>query len=342
VKNKNRIETNTWIKTRNYCNVIFGLVGISVCIASHNRLVLLLILLCMAIIILNSLITKHILKEVEVYAASLEANILQIMQKGEMQEISHYEDSLLSKSQMQLSRLCDCIGRMVKESKQDKEVLQSLVSDIAHQVKTPIANAILYITALQKADLSIQKREHYLKILSEQITKLDFLMDNLLKMSRLEVGIFLLEPKVLPIQETLAEALGSIAIKAEEKDISISVECEEELTALHDKKWTGEVFENVLDNAIKYTTEHGNISISVKRNEFYTIVEIADTGIGIPQNEIPKIFQRFYRGKNVRNKQGVGIGLYLVREILSMEKGFISVDSKCGKGSKFSIYLSNN
>lgn len=132
MKNKNRIETNTWIKTRNYCNVIFGLVGISVCIASHNRLVLLLILLCMAIIILNSLITKHILKEVEVYAASLEANILQIMQKGEMQEISHYEDSLLSKSQMQLSRLCDCIGRMVKESKQDKEVLQSLVSDIAH------------------------------------------------------------------------------------------------------------------------------------------------------------------------------------------------------------------
>lgn len=98
----------------------------------------------------------------------------------------------------------------------------------------------------------------------------------------------------------------------------------------------------MLDNAIKYTTEHGNISISVKRNEFYTIVEIADTGIGIPQNEIPKIFQRFYRGKNVRNKQGVGIGLYLVREILSMEKGFISVDSKCGKGSKFSIYLSNN
>ena len=180
MKNKNRIETNTWIKTRNYCNVIFGLVGISVCIASHNRLVLLLILLCMAIIILNSLITKHILKEVEVYAASLEANILQIMQKGEMQEISHYEDSLLSKSQMQLSRLCDCIGRMVKESKQDKEVLQSLVSDIAHQVKTPIANAMLYITALQKADLSIQKREHYLKILSEQITKLDFLMDNLL------------------------------------------------------------------------------------------------------------------------------------------------------------------
>lgn len=327
MKNKNRIETNTWIKTRNYCNVIFGLVGISVCIASHNRLVLLLILLCMAIIILNSLITKHILKEVEVYAASLEANILQIMQKGEMQEISHYEDSLLSKSQMQLSRLCDCIGRMVKESKQDKEVLQSLVSDIAHQVKTPIANAMLYITALQKADLSIQKREHYLKILSEQITKLDFLMDNLLKMSRLEVGIFLLEPKVLPIQETLAEALGSIAIKAEEKDISISVECEEELTALHDKKWTGEVFENVLDNAIKYTTEHGNISISVKRNEFYTIVEIADTGIGIPQNEIPKIFQRFYRGKNVRNKQGVGIGLYLVREILSMDLGQILKDA---------------
>lgn len=112
--------------------------------------------------------------------------------------------------------------------------------------------------------------------------------------------------------------------------------------ALHDRKWTVEALENILDNAIKYTPEHGNITVSVRRNEFYTSIEIADTGIGIPQNEIPKIFQRFYRGTNVRNKPGVGIGLYLVREILSMEKGFISVESKYGKGSKFLINLSNN
>ena len=339
---KTKMTTNKLIKIRDYCNIIFAAIGICICIVSYDRVVLILLLLCMLIILINCMMTKCILKEVEEYANVLETNIAQIIYKGEMQEFSQYEDSLLSKSQMQLSRLCECIGKIVKESKRDKEIIQSLVSDIAHQVKTPIANAVLYITALQKENLPTQKKEYYLKILSEQIIKLDFLMDNLLKMSRLEVGIFLLEPKVLSIQQTLAEVLGSIAIKAEEKDISISVKCEEELMALHDRKWTVEALENVLDNAIKYTPEHGKITVSVRRNEFYTSIEIVDTGIGIPQNEIPKIFQRFYRGTNVRNKQGVGIGLYLVREILSMEKGVISVESKIGKGSKFLINLSNN
>lgn len=339
---KDRITTNKLIKIRNYSNIVFAAVGIYIGIILYNKLILILLLLCMLIIMMNCIITKRILKEVEEYSNILEKNISQIIYNGKMQEFSRYEDSLLSKSQMQLSRLCECIGKIVNESKQDKEMILSLVSDIAHQVKTPIANAVLYITALRKENLPTQRKNQYLKILSEQIIKLDFLMDNLLKMSRLEVGIFLLEPKVLSIQHTLAEVLGSIAIKAEEKDISISVKCEEDLMALHDRKWTVEALENILDNAIKYTPEHGNITVSVRRNEFYTSIEIADTGIGIPQNEIPKIFQRFYRGTNVRNKPGVGIGLYLVREILSMEKGFISVESKYGKGSKFLINLSNN
>ncbi len=330
------------MRIRNYGNGVFILVGGIISFMLHNKINFILYGLCILTILLNGLISAQLIREVETYSNALEKNITQIIQEGKMQKFFRYQDSLLSKSQMQLARLCDHIERVVGETKQDKEILQSLVSDIAHQVKTPIANALLYTTALQKNDLSVEKRTCYLKILSEQINKLDFLMDNLLKMSRLEVGIFLLSPQVLSVQETLAGALGSVAIKAAEKDITICVECGEELTALHDRKWTDEVLENVLDNAVKYTAEHGNITVSVKRYEIYTLIEISDTGIGIPQDEIPKIFQRFYRGKNVRDKQGVGIGLYLARQILSMEKGFISVQSVCGKGSKFSIYLSNS
>ncbi len=338
---KNRISTDTLIRIRNYGNGVFIIVSGGISFILQSKVNFILYGLCILTILLNGLISRQLIREIETYSYILEKNITQIIQDGKMQEFFRYQDSLLSKSQMQLARLCDHIERVVGEAKQDKEILQSLVSDIAHQVKTPIANAVLYTTALQKKDLSVEKRTCYLKILSEQIDKLDFLMDNLLKMSRLEVGIFLLSPQVLSVQETLAGVLGSVAMKAAEKDITIYVECEEELTALHDRKWTDEVLENVLDNAVKYTPEHGNITVSVKRYEIYTLIEISDTGIGIPQEEIPKIFQRFYRGKNVRDKAGVGIGLYLARQILSMEKGFISVQSVCGKGSKFSIYLSN-
>lgn len=271
MKNKDKISTNLLVKIRDYCNLIFVVLGTGIVFVVHNSSTVVLLVLCLLIILLNSVISRCVLREVEAYSDSLEKNIVQIIQEGKMHSFSQYQDSLLSKSQMQLERLCDCVGRILKESKQDKEILQGMVSDMAHQIKTPITNAVLYIAALQKEDLSTQKKENYLKILSEQIEKLDFLMANLLKMSRLEVGIFLLEPKVLSIQETLAGVLGSVAIKAAEKDISISVECKEELTALHDRKWTDEALGNVLDNAIKYTPEHGHITISVKRNEIYTV-----------------------------------------------------------------------
>lgn len=342
MRNKTKISTNTLMRIRNYGNGVFIIVAGGMFFIIHNKANFILYGLCILNILLNGLISRQLIREVEMYSDILEKNITQIIQEGKMQKFFKYQDSLLSKSQMQLARLCDHMERVIGEAKRDKEILQGLVSDIAHQVKTPIANAVLYTTALQKNNLSDEKKASYLKILLEQIDKLDFLMDNLLKMSRLEVGIFLLSPQVLSIQETLAGVLGSVAIKAAEKDIMIRVECGEELTALHDRKWTGEVLENVLDNAVKYTPEHGNITVSVKRYEIYTLIEISDTGIGISQDEIPKIFQRFYRGKNVRDKAGVGIGLYLARQILGMEKGGISVQSVCGKGSKFSIYLSND
>ena len=342
MKEKDRISTDRLSKFRNFCNLIFLLFSVALLLVTHNAEGVIMLAFCILIIILNYRITRCFIKEVEKYSDSLEKNLNEIIREGKLKDISKYQESILSKNQMQLSRLCDSIERQMRENQQDKEILQGLVSDIAHQVKTPIANAVLYITALRKQDLHEEKKSYYLDILSEQIKKLDFLMNNLLKMSRLEVGIFSLEPKVLPVEETLAGALGTIAIKAEEKDIIISVECMEELTALHDPKWTREVLENVLDNAVKYTPEHGKIDVLVRRNEVYTLIEISDNGVGIPPEEITKIFHRFYRGKNVRCKQGVGIGLYLVREILRMEKGFITVESKIGKGSKFSIYLSNN
>lgn len=343
MKNKevDKITTDILLKIRNYCNIVFIVMGLMFSSLLYSRGILVLLCLCVMILFVNYIITKRLLIEVEKYSEMLELNIEKIIVEGKMQDFPIYQESILSRNQMQLKRLCESLNKKMSENQKDKVLLQTLVSDIAHQVKTPIANIVLYITALRKQNLSFEKREDYLNVLSEQIEKLDFLMDTLLKMSRLEAGIFILEPEVLPVQDTLASALGSIAIKAEKKDITMSVKCPEKLSALHDRKWTSEALENVLENAVKYTPKNGRISIAVSQYEMYTLIEIADNGIGILQEEIPQIFKRFYRGQNVGEEAGVGIGLYLVREILSREKGFISVESKRGKGSKFLIYLLN-
>lgn len=317
------------------------MVGLFFSLQMRQKEFAVLLFLCGSILLIDGLIVRKMLAEINEYSGELEKTINGILLNNKIPKLIPYKESILSKNQMQFKKLCESIEKRMEENKQEKLILQGLVSDISHQVKTPIANIVLYISALRSEELSPEKRVYYLNVLSEQVSKLDFLMADLLKMSRLEIGVLALEPQALPIQETLARALGGIAIKAEEKNIRIGVQCQEELRILHDMKWTCEALENILDNAVKYTPFGGRINVSVIKYEIYSVIEIEDTGIGIAREEMPKIFKRFYRGGNVRNESGVGIGLYLAREIISLEKGFIRVESAIGKGSKFSIFLLN-
>ena len=137
------------------------------------------------------------------------------------------------------------------QSRRDKEILQGFVSDISHQVKTPVANMKLYSGILQKPDLTEEKRQIFMTTLEEQIDKLDFLMQSLIHMSRLETGTFVLHPTEGRIHETIAQAMSAVWAKAEQKGIVLSVECDPEITVQHDPKWTAEALGNILDNAIE-------------------------------------------------------------------------------------------
>lgn len=336
-----KIDTEVLLQIRRYFALVFGALSIVTVVWEHSIKTIVILLVCVFILLIDYCISKKLMAEIEDYSANLEKTIDSILLNYNVEEMNLFEESILSKNQIQLKKLSETMKKHIMENKQEKMVLQSLISDIAHQVKTPLANAMLYISALRKENVSVGKREKYLNILSEQISKLDLLIKDLLQMSRLENGFFLLEPRVEPIQDVLANALGSVAIKAEEKNIDVKVNCSENLYALYDRKWTSEALGNILDNAVKYTPCNGTVEINVMRYEIYSVIEIIDNGIGIAEEDIPQIFKRFYRGKNVRNKSGVGIGLYLAREIIFLEKGFIKVSSEREKGSKFSIFLLN-
>ena len=164
-------------------------------------------------------------------------------------------------------------------------------------------------------------------------------MESLVKMSRLETGVLTLHMELQPFYETLVRAVAAIVPKAEKKKIMIYVDCAETLLLCHDRKWTEEAVFNLLDNAVKYTEPGGEISISAKEQEIYTKISIRDTGKGIEQSRQAEIFQRFYREPEVSQKEGIGIGLYLTRKIITVQNGYIEVHSEPGKGAEFQIYL---
>ncbi len=250
-----------------------------------------------------------------------------------------YDDSLTAKVQDRLMQYYDIMHEERLQSQRDKQTLQSLVSDISHQVKTPIANVKLYAGILNRQDIPAEKRTQFSDSMEAQINKLDFLMQSLVKMSRLETGTFILNPVESRLIDTIAQAMNTVWSKAEQKDIEISTACGTDITVWHDPKWTAEAIGNILDNAVKYTQAGGKISVTVRPWQFYTRIDISDTGIGISKEHYNHIFQRFYREEKVAAEEGVGLGLYLANGIITRQKGYISVKSRVGEGTTFSVYL---
>lgn len=257
---------------------------------------------------------------------------------GTFQE-SLFDESLFSVLEGKLAEYLSASEISARKTVEEKERVKMMISDISHQTKTPLANILLYTELLQEQTQSDENRES-LALLAEQTQKLKFLIDSLVKLSRLETGVFVLQPVRTAVAPLLEEAERAFANRAQEKGLYLRIRCEEAegVTACFDLKWTKEALGNLIDNAIKYT-EQGGVTVSVKAYTLFVCIEVADTGSGIPEAEQAKIFGRFYRLPQVADQEGVGIGLYLAREILKQESGYIKVRSGEGMGAVFSLYL---
>ncbi len=249
------------------------------------------------------------------------------------------EENLFYKINHRLTRLYEVLRENQESIAKERANLQELISDISHQVKTPIANLQMVNATLLEQPVPEEKRQEFLMASSGQLEKLDFLMQAMIKTSRLETGVISLDRKMQPLYDTLAAALGGILLNAERKNIHVSIACPADIVLAHDRKWTSEALFNILDNAVKYTPAGGDIQVSVQSWEFYVKVDITDSGKGIAEGRRGMIFKRFYREEEVHDIEGIGIGLYLAREIVTMQGGYIKVASKVGDGSTFSIFL---
>ena len=265
--------------------------------------------------------------------------MLEQAMNGEFEE-ERYDETELSRLEAKWKQYLTTCKMSMEQFNKNREGMQALVSDISHQTRTPLSNILLYSQLLCEQTEN-QEEKHLAEQIVRQAEKLEFLIQALVKMSRLESNILVLKPQRQPIEPLLLEVMEEILPKAEKKKIHIKRQGNpsHNINAVYDKKWTAEALGNILDNAVKYSPLESTVEVTLEKYEFYVCISVRDEGIGISEEERAQIFSRFYRSAEVQQEDGIGIGLYLAREIVQKEKGYMKVLSKKGKGSTFKMYL---
>lgn len=250
----------------------------------------------------------------------------------------NYDETQLSRLESKWKHYLAASKMSMEQSAKERQNIKELVSDISHQTKTPLANIVLY-SELLKEQLKDSGENQLVGQIYAETRKLEFLIQSLIKMSRLETNMFEVQPQKQAVALLVSNAVNEVKVKAKGKRIRIEYLQDGGAKAEYDRKWTAEALNNILDNAVKYSPEGSTITVQVKEFEMYVCILVTDEGIGIAEEERAQIFRRFYRSSRVQQEEGVGIGLYLAREILRREGGYIKVQSQLEKGSCFGVYL---
>ncbi len=248
-----------------------------------------------------------------------------------------FDESMLAAVETKLAQYLAASEKSARSLVEERKKIKELISDISHQTKTPIANILLYAQLLGEQPLT-SEGEACADELNAQAEKLSFLIGALVKTSRLEAGILTFSPKENDIAPMLESAVSQVMPRAEKKGITLELK-PTAATAEFDAKWTAEAVYNLLDNAVKYTPAGGHIGVETVDYELFCRIDVSDTGMGIPEEEQARIFARFYRAPEAAETEGVGIGLYLTRQIIAGQGGYVRVSSKKGEGATFSVFL---
>ena len=277
---------------------------------------------------------------------------------GEMQE-EIFDESVDAAVTEKLNRLLELTNMHQEQAETERDTIKSIISNITHQIRTPVTNIMLYTGLLQEIVAALgqdggvtENISHLLLKLQKQADKLDFFMKELVKSTYTEQEMISLHPEMTDVQEIVAAACQTVELSAMKKGIFIAVqpagdvqqhgkeETADGILCYADRKWTVEALANVLDNAVKYSPSGSRIDVRLRTGESFLCVEVEDRGCGIREEEQGRIFERFYRAEEVSAEPGFGIGLYLVREVLSRQGGYARVKSAPGEGTTMYLYLS--
>lgn len=308
---------------------------------SRGIMILLVAVILILAVVLALVLLRY--KKMEKFAdrAMIQANDImeQLILGREVKYFSENEDSLLGKFQARAGRLYDIHSAQEQREKELRDQISRSVSDLVHQINTPIANIKMYSEFLKEDSLTTEERRHFADNLERQARKLSWLGEGFAKVSRLETGIISLKPKLQPVLPVVLSAVDQVSLKAEQHGNDICLEGRQDLKACLDRKWTEEVFFNLLDNAVKYSAPECRILVELLEYEMYIRINVCSQGTKVEREEFARVFQRFYRGRNAEEQEGVGLGLYLAREIVNGQRGYMKGEYELEKGNVFSVFL---
>ena len=262
--------------------------------------------------------------------------LMRIQDQPELPELSRYREGRLSTLQSEIYKMASHLSEESDSARREKRYLSDMLSDISHQVKTPITAITIMTDLLKNPDLSEEKRLEFVSNIDFQVSRITWLIKNLLTLSQLEAGVLKLKKENISVKELLEQAIQPFEIMAEVREIDLSCQMEEELWLSLDSHWTVEAISNIVKNCMEHTGEGGAVTLSAWQNNFSTNIRIQDNGEGISPEHLPHIFERFYKA-DISSKSSVGIGLAMSKKIVLLQNGDITVRSTLGKGTEFLV-----
>lgn len=237
----------------------------------------------------------------------------------------------------ELYKITIMLKEVAENSQKDKTTLKDSLSDISHQIKTPITSILIMLdNILSDENMPEDIKKDFIKDIKREIVNIKFLVESILKLSKIDSNSIKFIKKEVLIKDIINEAVKNVSMLSELKNIEIIVSGDDSIKTICDLKWQVEAITNILKNCIEHSYENRKIYINYNQNNMYTELKIEDNGTGIDAKDLPHIFERFYKGKN-SSSDSVGIGLALSKSIIESNNGYIQVDSKLNKGTTFII-----
>ena len=244
------------------------------------------------------------------------------------------------KSEDEMGYLAKTLNYMADRINQNGEYQRTFIANVSHDFRSPLTSIKGYVEAILDGTIPPELQDKYLNIISHEADRLEKLTRSLLVLNDLDERKRMMNIRKFDINDVIKNTANTFEVICSKKNIDLELLLSgRELFVEADMEQIQQVLYNLLDNAVKYTPTGGHVNVSVAQWEMYVEIKVSDTGKGISESNQASIFKRFYREEEIHNQPGVGIGLYLTREIVTQQGGYVTVESQVGKGSAFSIFL---
>ena len=266
--------------------------------------------------------------------AELDSYLVKVLAGGEVPDITDQQEGELSILKNNIYKATTTLNYQKELLANDKKALSDAIADISHQLKTPLTS-MMVMNDLLGSEEDPEKRAEFLRTQSGQLDRMNWLVQTLLKLSKIDAGTIVMKPEEILARPLIAEVIKPFEVQMDIKNIACGISLEDTVIKC-DRNWTLEALQNIVKNCIEHMEDGGRLDISCEETNLFAQIVIKDTGCGIAEEDIPHIFERFYKGKNA-GKDSVGIGLALAKSIMEGQHGDILVSSKEGVGTEFKV-----